>query len=1100
VPGAAARELRTFEPGSLVIPMDLAYQDLGVFQAYGLVFQVLRRGIPVYWVIDPYKTWHHARCDTAADPCAWDCAEEGSGVKCPYPTAGPDFFAGAVDNSNGTDAPSPGTVITRHGYRAGPFVIPHTHRAQALEVVRVWNTTSLWTVEGNAWARRAVYQEVTVHQATGAFQGYVAKEMIAAPTIAVFADGNEDIATGYLRAAGIPQSSGAEFPAAKCTATTCGPGTANPDLLSVEAVAGEMGTFDAPNRDHKNGALFTPDRLPAYCQIMSMHWNVGRAGDTKGSREAVGCGTVAHPVACSGTAPIVYHGHEVVAEVRQFLAYPTHFFAQCQAVNAYENQVPRTASPYLDDPGRLGHFLTSWGEVPCTTVGAGCPATNGQTYTCRADACASGPGNCCVSTNVKQAGAGFLIGTSPATVKVLSAATPYNQMDGAFAPAGGSEPSYNLDGFLGATYKNAMEVTLITGPNGPGLQDLWMTGYMDGVCSIDDEDGSVYCRNPTGKVSYLGGHEYTTTLPLSTRPSSQGTRLFLNSLFEADCVTRVGQPFIRLTLSGPTRFLASTFPARATYLAGYRNGGTGAALEATLGLTYPAAAVPASYDEPASDDGTSLSWVVGSVGPAQVHPGDPPNTGQRRAAFDFSAPGTYVLTVTMSFRVGASTLHANPFNLTVEVEDGLDSDGDGLTDAEERTLGTNPFDADTDDDGILDGEEVVEGADGFITNPLLADTDGDGLTDGQETGITTPWSLDTDLSVFVPDADGRGGTDPAREDSDLDGIPDGEEDANRNGRVDRGETNPGLADSDGDAAMDSVDNCPLTSNPGQVNRDGDARGDACDNCPLATNPGQQDTDQDGVGDVCDNCPGVPNPGQLDLDLDGTGDACDDDADNDGRPNNSDNCPSMANPGQEDDDQDLVGNACDNCPAVANADQLDQDGDGEGDACDTGGDSSSSVEANSSSGDTPSSSSGAAPSSAGASSASVSLGYSSSSVSSESAPSSDSAAPTSSPASQPDAGSSGPAPSSAASSDTAPSSDPGPQGQSTSAALQAVDGGAVPPAEEDSPAKGCACSGSQDPSVSSWWLLLAAALIVRIRRLTAPSAEARQGAGRRGISL
>lgn len=56
---------------------------------------------------------------------------------------------------------------------------------------------------------------------------------------------------------------------------------------------------------------------------------------------------------------------------------------------------------------------------------------------------------------------------------------------------------------------------------------------------------------------------------------------------------------------------------------------------------------------------------------------------------------------------------------------GLDSDGDGLTDDEERRLGTNPFNPDTDGDGIPDGDEVALG-----TDPLRADTDGDGIIDG----------------------------------------------------------------------------------------------------------------------------------------------------------------------------------------------------------------------------------------------------------------------------------------------------------------------------------------------------------------------------------
>ncbi|PKN17873.1 MAG: hypothetical protein CVU65_18285, partial [Deltaproteobacteria bacterium HGW-Deltaproteobacteria-22] len=89
----AHAEVRQFSAGALIIPMDLTYQDHGLFQAYGLLFQLLRQGITVHWVIDPGKVWHPAPCDTAGDACDWDCEEEGSGEKCPYPTASPDLYA-----------------------------------------------------------------------------------------------------------------------------------------------------------------------------------------------------------------------------------------------------------------------------------------------------------------------------------------------------------------------------------------------------------------------------------------------------------------------------------------------------------------------------------------------------------------------------------------------------------------------------------------------------------------------------------------------------------------------------------------------------------------------------------------------------------------------------------------------------------------------------------------------------------------------------------------------------------------------------------------------------------------------------------------------
>jgi hypothetical protein len=355
---------RTFPAGSLVIPMDLSYQARGNFQAYGLLYQLLRQGVHAYWVIDPNKTYHAAPCNTAGDLCAWDCGVEGSGIKCPYPTASPDvaITANVVWDDTGVAA---GTVIGLHRYRGGPFVIDAADRTRALPIIAAWNDQTQWAA--NPWAVRSVFEVVSVHEATAPFTGNVAKEMLAAPTIAIFSDGNEDIATGYLRAAGIPQSSGAEFPTAKCGAAgTCGPGTPNPDMLTTEAVMGDLGTCGAPNQDHENGALFRADGLPAYCQIMSMHWNVA-------TREEVKCGGGNCPLtqaACPASTPITFHGHEVVAEVRAFLQYPVHFFAECQAVNAYENTTPNPAWPYLDDAGRDGHFLTTTGTPPA------CPCTD----------------------------------------------------------------------------------------------------------------------------------------------------------------------------------------------------------------------------------------------------------------------------------------------------------------------------------------------------------------------------------------------------------------------------------------------------------------------------------------------------------------------------------------------------------------------------------------------------------------------------------------------------------------------------------------------------------------------------------------------------
>ncbi|MCX6780145.1 MAG: hypothetical protein NT034_03130 [Candidatus Magasanikbacteria bacterium] len=57
-----------------------------------------------------------------------------------------------------------------------------------------------------------------------------------------------------------------------------------------------------------------------------------------------------------------------------------------------------------------------------------------------------------------------------------------------------------------------------------------------------------------------------------------------------------------------------------------------------------------------------------------------------------------------------------------------DADLDGLSDSEEKQLGTDPKKIDTDGDGLTDYDEVKI----YHTNALKADTDGDGYSDGSE--------------------------------------------------------------------------------------------------------------------------------------------------------------------------------------------------------------------------------------------------------------------------------------------------------------------------------------------------------------------------------
>jgi tRNA A-37 threonylcarbamoyl transferase component Bud32 len=80
-----------------------------------------------------------------------------------------------------------------------------------------------------------------------------------------------------------------------------------------------------------------------------------------------------------------------------------------------------------------------------------------------------------------------------------------------------------------------------------------------------------------------------------------------------------------------------------------------------------------------------------------------------------------------------------------------DPDQDGLTNAQELALGTDPNNPDTDGDGLTDGREINETG----TDPKNKDTDGDTLLDGAEVDQigTSPNNKDTDGDGITDNAD-----------------------------------------------------------------------------------------------------------------------------------------------------------------------------------------------------------------------------------------------------------------------------------------------------------------------------------------------------------
>jgi Tol biopolymer transport system component len=153
-----------------------------------------------------------------------------------------------------------------------------------------------------------------------------------------------------------------------------------------------------------------------------------------------------------------------------------------------------------------------------------------------------------------------------------------------------------------------------------------------------------------------------------------------------------------------------------------------------------------------------------------------------------------------------------------------DSDGDGLTNAQEAEIGTDPLNPDTDGDGLSDGQEINQ----HKTDPLNADTDGDGLSDGDEALKygTDPLNPDTDGDGLNDGDEIRFGANPLHSDTDGDGLSDGDEI--------RFGTNPLKPDTDADGLLDGQENqvCPRPLDP---DSDGDGILDGRDREPCDPN-------------------------------------------------------------------------------------------------------------------------------------------------------------------------------------------------------------------------------------------------------------------------
>ena len=150
--------------GSLIIPMDVTHQDLGMFLAYGLVYRLLDNDIPVKWAIKDNKSY------------------------------------GATDFTATTrNYTVPAEVPTSKSYAGGPYIIPAANAATAGAIIDAYQSAN--AVEFGQGLLP------NVHVATVAFNADIAYTLSRAPRIAL-EDTNANIMIGYLNTAKIPDSRG----------------------------------------------------------------------------------------------------------------------------------------------------------------------------------------------------------------------------------------------------------------------------------------------------------------------------------------------------------------------------------------------------------------------------------------------------------------------------------------------------------------------------------------------------------------------------------------------------------------------------------------------------------------------------------------------------------------------------------------------------------------------------------------------------------------------------------------------------------------------------------------------------------------------------
>ena len=772
---ALAGTTASFESGSLIIPMDESHQDDGVLEAYGLVYLLLLNDVEVHWVIASGKS--HGDDDVTAT--AYD-----------------------IDQASST--------ATSIDYRGGPFVIDSDDAAEALVIIASWRGA----------------HTTTVHKATLSFSGEVDRVLRYAPSIAIFSDGEEDLAFDILNAAGIPDSNDSAWPGSEdddCNYATDG----YPDVLCYSDIEGSSDTTI-------DGALFDADGYPQYCHLDSMHYKESSIDG-------------------------------LVQEIREFVVWPeSTFISQCAAVDTIENNTAHGLM--LSDAGLSK--VSPDNSVPVTYDGADLAVAQLD-----GDWEVSGgslPGfepDSSYHTNTTVLIQGEDKHGSPSDIAVhgwLDGDTSSGQL----VFLGGHEYDVSMPSSSNGESNSArlfLNTILATGcANSAIAADLLLT------CDAETDDAGVITLVldiSNENVGHASSTALVLTLPAGVSyvsDDASGTYDSASGTVSWDLGTLAGSGAERITLTLEASGSGSyDLDAELDWTVGRSEGGatcTGS-VDVTLdrdgdGLTDEEEDALGTDPDDADTDADGLS----DGDEVNVHSTDPLDS-------DTDADGL---------------LDGDEVNVHSTDPLDADTDADGLTDGDEvNDHGTDPLDADTDGDGCTDGDEVST----HSTDPTIADTDGDGVLDCDEvSGGTDPNNADSDSDGLSDGEERDEGTDPNNADSDSDGLTDSEEvndegtdpldaDSDDDGLMDGDEVNdhstdPLDADTDADGLTDGDEVSDHGTDPLGVDTDSDGLTDGDEVNDHSTDPLDADTDADGLTDGDEVNDHGTDPLDTDSDADG----------------------------------------------------------------------------------------------------------------------------------------------------------------------------------------------------------------------------------------